>query len=687
MHQLLAPLNTQQRLAAQTIAGPVLILAGAGSGKTKTLIHRIAYLLATKQAKPEEILAVTFTNKAAKEMKTRLAKLLNNAVAMPVVGTFHSLCAQLLRADIALLGYRPRFVIYDDNDTTSLIKGIIKDLGYDPKAISYQAVKALISKAKNKLLSPSTYDADAKANIEQTVSKIYQRYQQTLQQNNALDFDDLIRLTVQILQQFPDRLKYYQTKFKYLLVDEYQDTNHAQFTLIQLLAEKHQNICVVGDDYQSIYGWRQADIQNILDFEKDYPNTKVILLEQNYRSTQHILDGANAIIKKNSRQKHKTLWTENIRGHKITVKEAANEEAEGGFIIQEIFNIKDRNTDSTDKIQDDTDIQYISEEVPVSILDRIMKSDTFKTYREHTALEQTIKQQLPGMDLSKYVILYRTNAQSRALEETFLKYNVPYRIVGGLKFYERKEIKDLIAYARALINPTDWVSLERICNVPTRSLGKTSWLKIEQYCREQKINYLSVNEIPLRPAAQQAFLAFQASMQALTKLLPKSTPSELMHHIATKTGYAQQFDEHSEEGRYRLENIAELKSVTKKYDHLTGADGISAFLEQVSLLSDQDDVDERANAVQMMTVHAAKGLEFNTVFITGMEEGLFPHSRSLFEPNEMEEERRLCYVALTRAKERAYFIYATQRTVYGETKITAPARFLKDLPKHVVTHE
>ncbi len=684
MHELLATLNERQRQAVQATDGPVLILAGAGSGKTKTLIHRIAYIIDQKKAKPWNIVAVTFTNKAAKEMKERLYKLLGKDVTtLPIVGTFHSFCVQILRRDIEKLeyAYKSTFVIYDDNDTDRLIKKCMKDLGFDPKTIAPRAIKSLISKSKNQLKDQSTAAAEAEEFIEKTAASVYAQYQKELQESNAVDFDDIIRLTVQLFEQHPDVLKKYQQAFTYLMVDEYQDTNHAQYTLIQLLAKATKNICVVGDDFQSIYSWRGANMQNILDFEDDYPDAKIILLEQNYRSTQTILEVANEIIKHNTKQKSKVLWTENDRGDRIVVLNVMNEQAEGEAIIREIFNLNE--TDSAEV--DSDELEYIEE----SMLDKIIRSQAFREYKTDKHLERTIQQKIRSTHLSNYVILYRTNAQSRALEESFLKYNVPYRIIGGIKFYERKEIKDMVAYVRSVVNPLDWVSLERIVNIPARSLGANSWNKIEAVCREKGISYLELQEADvtslLRPQQQTAFLGFQKIMAKLSKKAEgKFSASELVTAIMHDTGFADQFKTKLPEDERRLENLEELKSVTKKFDHLNGAESINAFLEEVSLISDQDEIDEHAQAVNMMTIHAAKGLEFPHVFIAGMEEGLFPHSRSLFNPQEMEEERRLCYVAITRAKQKAYILYAAQRTVYGNTQISAPSRFIKDIPKNLV---
>lgn len=699
MHELLAPLNDRQREAAQTTDGPVLILAGAGSGKTKTLIHRIAYLIATKQAKPYTILAVTFTNKASKEMKARLQRLLaGNVTHWPIMGTFHSVCVQMLRREIAVLDYDSRFVIYDDADTMNLIKKVMKDLRIDTKAVAPTGIRYLISKAKNELYTPEQYEAEAGDTLERTAAQVYVHYQAELKRNAALDFDDLIRLTVKIFQDHPDVLKKYQEAFHYILVDEYQDTNHAQYVFINLLAKKHQNLCVVGDDFQSIYSFRGANLQNILEFEEDYPKAKIILLEQNYRSTKSILTAANEIIKYNVKQKEKTLWTNNDHGHKIVIKAVADEQAEGAYIIREIFMPeKSAATAQQPDGAEADDIQYIDEEndnpaetaVPAktNMLDRLMRSRTFQHYQADQRLLDRIRQQLRLIDLTRYVILYRTNAQSRALEEAFLKYHVPYRIVGGLKFYERKEIKDLIAYIRVVANPNDWVSLERIVNVPARGLGMNTWHKIESACRDLNKNMLDVDlaELPItRPQQQESFGRFQTMLRKLHTTVEKRTPSEIVDLIIRQTQFKDQFNTKLPEDMSRLENIEELKSVTKSYDHLLGHDGLLAFLEEITLASDQDDLDEKNNAVNMMTIHAAKGLEFDTVFIAGMEEGLFPHARSLFQPSEMEEERRLCYVALTRAKRRAYFMYAEQRTVFGHTQITAPSRFLNDIPKQLI---
>lgn len=679
MQKILAPLNNKQREAVETIKGPLLIIAGAGSGKTKTLVHRLAYLIDYAQVKPNNILAVTFTNKAAAEMKERTKKLLGkDLTSLPVMGTFHSVCVRLLRQEIDVLGYNKNFAIFDDQDSLRLLKKIIKDQDLDPKNISARSIAVLISRAKNELISATEYNRTAQEAIENITSKIYDQYQEELKLHNALDFDDLIMMVVTIFLNHPEILKKYQDIFKYILVDEYQDTNHAQYVLIKLLAQKNKNLCVVGDDSQSIYGWRGADMRNILNFEKDYPEAKVVLLEQNYRSTKHILQAANEIIKYNISQKEKNLWTENINGSKLTIKEAEDQLAEGEFIIKQILNIKDE----TKKVSEE--IVYEPED---SIIDKILKSNTFKTYKKEKVISTEVKNNIKNTDFSRYVVLYRTNAQSRALEEAFLQYGVPYHIVGGIKFYERKEIKDIIAYLRALANPQDWVSLERIYNEPARGLGKTSWLKIEKIARKKNINFLALEKKDLNSLGEKAvnaFFTWQNIFIDLTKKINELTPTEIIQLTAEKSGIKASILDGSSEGENRWENIKELLTVTKKYNKLKGVDGLNSFLEEVCLISDQDDVDESAKAINLMTIHAAKGLEFPVVFVVGMEEGLFPHTRSLFNPEEMEEERRLCYVAITRAREKLYFVYASRRTIYGKEQVNAASRFLDDLPKDIV---
>lgn len=680
MHKILASLNEKQREAAEALEGPVLILAGAGSGKTKTLVHRLAYLIDYKGVKPQNILAVTFTNKAAQEMKARVKKLLPKSLKIfPVMGTFHAICAQILRREIKALGYSSNFVIYDEHDSLHLIKKVIKDLGYDTQNISPRAISVMISRAKNELLSESSYSEQASDTIEKIAGEAYHQYQAELKEHNALDFDDLILQTVQIFEKYPEVLKKYQKLFKYILVDEYQDTNQAQYILIKLLALAHKNICVVGDDFQSIYAFRGANMRNILNFEKDYPDAKVILLEQNYRSTKNILHAANEVIKYNINQKDKKLWTENPTGSKLIVKEAQDEMDEGEYIIKQILGLEVK--------PDKDEIVYGEED---TLIDKILKSAAFKAKKKDDKILKEVKSKLRQTNLSDYVILYRTNAQSRALEESFLKYGVPYRIIGGIKFYERKEIKDMLCYMRLLINPNDWVSLERVVNEPTRGLGHASFIKIEKQCREKNKNILNITEkeLPqLTPRTLNSFLTFQKTLKSLHQVLKKSTATQMLDLILDKTGYKKALEQDKEFGEIRLENILEIKTVTKKFDHLKGEEGLNRFLEEVSLVSDQDEIDENLPAVNLMTIHAAKGLEFPKVFIAGAEEGLFPHSRSLFEPEELEEERRLCYVAITRAKQKVYMIYAAQRQIYGSSQVNAPSRFIDDLPKAAIEKE
>ncbi|MFH1536428.1 MAG: UvrD-helicase domain-containing protein [Patescibacteria group bacterium] len=680
-------LNPDQKKAAKINKGPLLILAGAGSGKTKTLVHRIAHLIAVHKVKPWNILAVTFTNKAAGEIKDRVQKLIGkNFKHLPAMGTFHSICSKLLRQEIEIIGYKRSYNIFDDNDSLTLIKKVMKDQNIDIKQINPRAIKNIISKAKNELIDEKNYAINAKGHIEQIAGRVYPEYQRQLKDSNALDFDDLIMKTVQILKNYPDVLKKYQNLWHYVLVDEYQDTNHAQFKLIEMLASKNQNICAIGDDYQSIYAFRGANFQNILDFEDNFAKTKTIYLEQNYRSTGHILESANEIIKHNKNQKQKKLWTENPQGEKVIVSEVKDELDEGEYIIKQILNIDDEGENRDSRLQD-CELEYVQEE---SILDRVLKSETFKERKKDQNIEKQAKQKLKSIDLSQYVILYRTNAQSRALEEAFLKYSVPYKIIGGIRFYERREIKDILAYLRVLINPSDWLSLERIINTPPRSIGHKTFLKIEQECRKLKKSFLEIqpDELPdIMAKGRESFLLFQKIMHDIFQKSIKLSPGEIIDLITNKTEYKKYLLDGTEEGEHRWENIQEIKTVTNKFSSKKGNDGLEAFLEEVALVSDQDEVDEKTKAVNMMTVHAAKGLEFPQVFLTGMEEGLFPHSRSLFEPAEMEEERRLCYVAITRAREKLHLTFASQRTFYGSTQVNAPSRFIDDLPKKNITNQ
>lgn len=710
MSDLLGALNEQQQEAVKATDGPVLILAGAGSGKTKTLVHRIAYLIAEKKVKPWNILSVTFTNKAAQEMKQRVELLLTGktsqqkgkrgpqtqSAVLPIMGTFHSICVQILRREIELLGYKKAFAIYDSDEQLTLVKKILKDQGYDTKTIAPQAVHSLISQAKNELVEPDDYASTAQGFILEIAAKVYPVYQQELKASNAVDFDDLIMLTIKLFKKHPEVLEKYQNAFQYLMVDEYQDTNHAQYTLIKLLAGKRENVCVVGDDAQSIYGWRGANIRNILEFEKDYPTAQVIKLEQNYRSTKTILDASNQVITKNKKQKKKKLWTENKQGEPIRIKEVFDENEEGEFIIRSILQLdKPVDKGQAQSKRSSGEPEYVSEDGPAeevdnSLLGRIMKSKTYQVEQVQDDIRKHIDTKKRLIPWERFAVLYRTNAQSRALEEMCLKFGVPYQLVGGIQFYERREIKDMLAYVKVIFNPLDWVSLERIVNAPPRGIGDRSWFKIEQFCREHKLNWIEAakRDIPgIKTATLEAYKRFALELEQVTADLPKLNPTEVLDTIISRSGYKAFILDGTPGGESRWENIQELRTVTQKFKRLLGTEGLQAFLEDVSLVQDVDKLDEDAKALTLMTIHSAKGLEFPVVFCAGMEEGVFPHARSLMQPHELEEERRLCYVAITRAKEQVYLVHAMQRTRYGNTQLNTPSRFLNDIPEHLVVRD
>lgn len=641
-------LNPEQLRAVLTTEGAVLILAGAGSGKTKTLTHRIAYLIEEKKVNPERILAVTFTNKAAQEMRERIEKLLRESEAAeygavvlpPHIGTFHNICAKILRQEIEVLGYGRNFNIIDDQDQQSIVKKVMKELEMDPDQVRPRSLLEAISKAKNAQMEPEQYLLQTGSYYEELAAKVYERYQKELKNTNALDFDDMIRLTVKLFQEHPKVLEKYQELFRYVMVDEYQDTNSLQYTLVHLLAKKHGNIFVIGDDYQSIYGWRQADIRNILNFEKDYPEAAVIVLDQNYRSTQVILDAAHGVIEKNVHQRHKKLWTETKAGELITLCPAEDEEAEARFVAE-------------------------------------------------TVQEEMRK----GRKASDFAVLYRTNAQSRMVEEMFLRFSINYRIVGGLKFYQRKEIKDVIAYVRLLQNPKDVLALERIVNEPKRSIGKATLDRWIAFSRKEDMSVmeaayaLSSETSDLRDGKIKAikqfadiFLKIRATMESRTDL--KLT--ELLDLLTEESGYFESLTDGTSEGEVRQENVRELFSVAQKFNDTNLDQALERFLEEVALSSDTDEINRESEAVHVMTVHSAKGLEFPIVFILGLEEGVFPHSRSALSPQEMEEERRLMYVGLTRAKERVCLLYTEQRTIFGSTQVNPPSRFISEIPSHLI---
>ena len=660
---LLKDLNPSQKEAVTTTNGPVLVIAGAGSGKTKTLTHRVVYLIKEKNVAPQNILAVTFTNKASLEMKERIINLLkadNEKFSnFPHIGTFHNICAKILRKEIDCLGYKKSFNIFDDQDQLSLVKRIFKSLEISKDQFNPRSILSAISKAKNELREADSFQLNANGYYEEIIAKVYKKYQQELKENNALDFDDLILLTVKVLESFPTTLAYYQNLFQYIMVDEYQDTNHAQYRLIKLLSDKHKNIWVCGDDFQAIYGWRQADIKNILNFEKDYPQIKEIKLEQNYRSTQIILDAAAEIISKNINQKNKKIWTEKKGGHLITSFEASDEKEEAQFIVSEITK---------------------------SVQSEVSSSEE----KEITAPKsKTANHKLPTKNYNDFAILYRTNAQSRIIEEVLLKNSIPYRIIGGIKFYQRKEVKDILAYLRLIQNPNDSVSLERIINEPKRGIGKATLNKWLSFTKENKKDLISSgleikNRDKLNKKKALAIFDFCSFINKTTHLKETLNLSQFIKKISTLSGYKKMLEDLGEEGEIKLENIQELLSVSRKYKNDLAQDSIDLFLEEVALASDTDKIDQDKNSVHLMTLHSAKGLEFPVIFITGLEEGILPHSRSMLNQKEMEEERRLMYVGITRAKEKVYLLFTTLRTIFGSTQSNSPSRFLDDIPTHLL---
>lgn len=640
MHHLLNGLNKEQQQAVQHTEGPLLIMAGAGSGKTRVLTHRIAYLLGEKDVSPRNVLAITFTNKAAREMKKRVNKLVGAGGEQIWVSTFHSMCVRILRRDIDRIGYNRNFSILDSSDQLSVIKQILKDLNIDPKKFDPRAMLGQISGAKNELVTPEEYSKQVGDFFQRQVSQVYERYQKTLEKNQALDFDDLIMQTIHLFKRVPEVLGYYQNRFQYIHVDEYQDTNHAQYYLVKQLANRYQNLCVVGDSDQSIYRWRGADIANILSFEEDYPSSRVIYLEQNYRSTKSILAAANSVIENNTGRKPKKLWTENNDGKMIHYYQGATEQEEALFV--------------TDKIQELTDEA--------------------------------------GFSADDIAILYRTNAQSRAIEDTFMKSNISYQMVGGTKFYDRKEIKDLTAYLRLITNPDDDISFERVVNVPKRGIGKTSVDKLRAYAVEHGISfYQAVKEVDFVGVTKKAATAldgFGNLIKTLTQQQEFLTSTDMVEAILERTGYEEMLkNERSLESQSRLENLEEFKTVTQDFEEYAEDKTLIAFLTDLALIADIDRVDDEADSepkITLMTLHAAKGLEFPVVFLVGMEENVFPHSRSMFDDEEMEEERRLAYVGVTRAEEELYLTHAKMRTLYGRTNMNPISRFINEIPEDLV---
>lgn len=622
---LLAGLNPKQREAVLATEGPVLILAGPGSGKTATITRRIAYLLA-QGAPPEQILAVTFTNKAAGEMRERISALVNNQSPATnnsalFIGTFHSFCARLLRVHAGKVGYLRTFTIFDEDDALSLMKEVEAELRINPKQFPPAMIRNVISGLKNELKTADAYEEEAGLGdlFPRTVHEAYVLYQKRLKDANAMDFDDLLLHAVTILQKHPDILRLYQERFRYIHVDEYQDVNSAQYELTRLLAGLYRNIAVVGDDAQAIYSFRGADYRNILNFEKDWPDAKVIVLDQNYRSTQTILDAARDVISKNRLQKEKKLWTERGEGEPLQVVAVENERREAEYV-----------------------------------------GDT---------VQELLREKFGRRDIA---VLYRTNAQSRVLEDAFLERNLPYKIIGGVRFYQRKEVKDILAYARLVLNPNDSISLKRIINVPARGIGKQTFLA-----------YLSHAKITAKAAAE-ALARFDRLIATFREGLPGARAAEFIRAILSATRYREYLEETAANADERWENVQELISLAKRYDALPLPAGLEQMLEDVALMSEEDQAKPEEEAVQLMTFHAAKGLEFPVVFMVGLEEGVFPHARSLFNPAELEEERRLCYVGITRAKEKVFLSFALSRTQFGSTQINPPSRFLAEIPEHLI---
>ncbi|RTK95339.1 ATP-dependent DNA helicase PcrA [Candidatus Saccharibacteria bacterium] len=634
---LFANLNPEQKRAVETTEGPLLIQAGAGSGKTMVLTHRIAHIIASHKATPFNILAVTFTNKAAKEMRQRVAKLLGqnaeDRAFMPYMGTFHSICVRLLRQDGEYIGLPRSFVIFDESDRQTAVKRASRELHIDEKAFPARMISSLISSAKNDMIDPVQYAGTANSPAAQATAQVYPVYQRALKDAGALDFDDLISRAVAMLNNHLEIRAKWQKQFKYIMIDEYQDTNAAQYQLVKLLTADHNNLAVVGDDWQSIYSWRGADFRNILRFEKDYPDCTVIKLEQNYRSTKHILDAAHAVITKNAQRSDKKLWTDADSGKPVQVLQVNGERAEGETIVRRV------------RAGVDSGLQSYSD----------------------------------------FAVLYRTNAQSRSVEEACIHYGIPYRIVGGQRFYDRKEIKDLLAYLRLIFQPEDRVSFERIVNVPARGIGAKSVENFLTWRADQNLSMQAALDqvadcTTLTPKARKALSELGDILVSLRTVVDDASVSGLIDALIRRTDYMAYLDDGGAQGESRQENVKELISVAQEYQDL----GLEGFLEEVALVSDLDSVEFGNEAITLMTLHAAKGLEFPIVFMTGMEESIFPHSRALYDASEMEEERRLCYVGMTRARKELYLMYASSRVLYGGIQHNPPSRFLAEIQGDLV---
>ena len=640
---IFAELNPAQREAVEAIDGPVLILAGPGSGKTRVIAHRVAYLIKVCRISPHRIMAVTFTNKAAREMEERLHRLIGAALGDLTIGTFHAICARILRRDGRAIGIDPRFVIYDEEDQLSLLKRAIQEVGLDPKQYVPRAIASAMTSAKSRVLTPQDYIQHTRSYFEEVVGRVYERYQQLLAESNALDFDDLLMKTVQLFRNSAETLSKYQSRYLHILVDEFQDTNLVQYELIRQLGGQRHNICVVGDPDQSIYSWRFADLRNILSFEKDYPEAKLVLLEQNYRSTKLILETASHVISANQQRKPKKLWTDNEPGELTNVVETYTGQEEAQFVVSEV--------------------------------ERLVEGGKAR--------------------LGDCAVMYRTNAQSRALEEAFIRYGTPYKLVAGTRFYERREVKDIIAYFRVIQNPRDSVSLLRIVNVPGRGIGQRSlsqlsaWAKsrgVSQYEALQLIAEPKDNEEhqpPFSPRIVKALTSFVSLVEEFIDRSRELNLVDLFDLVIKRTGY-EEYILSGKDGEERWDNILELRTVTREYRDLKPLEGLTAFLEGVTLVSDVDGLDETVAAVTLVTLHQAKGLEFPVVFIVGMEDGILPHFKSFADPEQMEEERRLCYVGITRAKQRVYLVYAFRRSLMGSSMVSTPSRFLEDIPRHLI---
>jgi len=637
---ILAELNPAQKAAVEAINGPVLILAGPGSGKTRVITHRVAYLIRVVGVNPRRIMAVTFTNKAAREMEERLNQLVSASVKDLTLGTFHAICARILRLDGQAIGVDKKFVIYDDDDQIALIKRSLQDLALDPKQFAPRALQSVISSAKSQMLGPA--DLPGKSYFEEVTRRVYERYQELLAASSALDFDDLLMRTVLLFRKQKDILAKYQARYLHIQVDEFQDTNLVQYELIKLLAGKYRNICVVGDPDQSIYSWRSADIRNILNFEKDFPDARVVLLEQNYRSTQLILDAATCVISANRQRKPKDLWTKNEKGLPPLLIETYSEDEEARFVVNEI--------------------------------DNLVRAGEVRS--------------------GDCAVMFRTNAQSRVLEEAFIRYGMPYKLVAGTRFYERREVKDVIAYLRLIQNPNDTVSLMRVINVPQRGIGERSLDELTRWSREQGVSeYQALRlladsadsgaEMPLSARTVKALAGFAVMLERLIERSREVDIMVLFDLVVEGSGY-KQYITGLIDGEERWENVQELRGVAQDYKDLKPGEGLTALLEGVALVSDVDSLPEKQETVTLITLHQAKGLEFPVVFIVGMEEGIIPHYKSIDDPAQLEEERRLCYVGITRAKRKVYLVRAFRRHLMGSSAVNKPSRFLLDIPEHLL---